>query len=363
MAQKYARDQPPGFTNRVERVAIVGAGGQLGSHLTTALLRTGRHTITALTRRQGSGSSSSTNPLPAGVIAAPVDYDDEATLEAALRGQQFLIITLAVTAPAPAAIHTALVRAAGKVGVRYVMPNGYGADVLAHEGLMRDDRVGGAEVRVRCAEIEATAAGAGSVGWVSMVCGFWYEYSLVVGPVCLGFDHVRKRVTLYDGGETRVNLTTFDQCARAVAALLSLKELSEDEGDEAPTVSRWRNKPLYVASFLVSQREMLESWKRVTGEGEWTVESEPSEERYRKGLEMMQSGTDPMTARMGAAMASFARIFYPDGCGDYESSRGLANGPLGLPKEDLDERTRVAKKMLDDGYPGWVFQRLQNAQG
>lgn len=26
MAQKYARDQPSGFTNRIERVAIVGVG-------------------------------------------------------------------------------------------------------------------------------------------------------------------------------------------------------------------------------------------------------------------------------------------------------------------------------------------------
>lgn len=281
------------------------------------------------------------------MIAAPVDYADEASLVAALRGQQFLIITLSVKAPPET--HAALVRAAGKAGVPYVMPNGYGSDP-ANEALMRDDRLGGAGVKVKCAEIEAAGC-----GWVAMVCGFWFEYSLVVGAVCLGFDHAEKKVTLYDAGETKVNMTTFEQCARAVAALVSLKELPEDEDDEEPTVSRWRNKLLYVASFRVSQREMLESWKRVTGE-EWTVENQPSEERYRKGLEIMQ---DPAMAHMGAALATFARIFYPDGSGDYESSRGLANGLLGLPKEDLDEQVRVAKKMLDDGYAGWVLQRLQ----
>jgi hypothetical protein len=286
------------------------------------------------------------------VIAAPVDYADEATLVAALRGQQFLIITLSVKAPPQT--HAALVRAAGKAGVPYVMPNGYGSDT-ANDALMRDDRLGGAGVKAWCKEIEDAGA-----GWVAMVCGFWYEYSLVVGAVCLGFDHAEKKVTLYDGGETKVNLTTFEQCARAVAALVSLKELPEDEDDEEPTVSRWRNKLLYVASFRVSQREMLESWKRVTGE-EWTVESQPSEERYRKGVEMMQSAGDPGMAHIGAALATFARIFYPDESGDYESSRGLANGLLGLPKEDLDERTRAAKKMLDDGYPAWVLQRMQNA--
>jgi uncharacterized protein YbjT (DUF2867 family) len=48
--------------------------------------------VTALTR------TGSKNSLPAGVVAAPVDYDDEATLVAALQGQQFLVITLPVTA-------------------------------------------------------------------------------------------------------------------------------------------------------------------------------------------------------------------------------------------------------------------------
>jgi hypothetical protein len=234
------------------------------------------------------------------------------------------------------------------------MPNSYGSDP-ANASLLRDDlhQIGPQGVAY-CAEIEAT----GVSSWTALVCGLWYEYSLVLGPVCLGFDHAQKKMTFYDDGEARVNLTTFEQCARAVAALVSLKELPEDEGDEAPTVSGWRNKPLYVSSFLVSQREMLESWKRVTGE-EWTVESEPSQERYQRGVAAMQTAGDPIAARMGAALGSFARLFYPGRGGDYESTRGLANGVLGLPKEDLDERTRVAKKMLDDGYTQWVFGRLQ----
>ncbi|KAK4041054.1 hypothetical protein C8A01DRAFT_15123 [Parachaetomium inaequale] len=346
MAQKYAKDQPSGFTNRIERVALVGAGGQLGSHFATALLRTGKHTVTALTR------AGSKNELPAGVVAAPVDYDDEATLVTALQGQQFLVITLSVTA-APDT-HSKLVRAAAKAGVPYVMPNTYGSDP-ANADLLRDDLLQtGPQGVAHCAEIEAT----GVSSWIALVCGMWYEYSLVLGPVCLGFDHAEKKMTLYDGGEARVNLTTFEQCARAVAALVSLKELPEDEGDEEPTVSRWRNKPLYVSSFLVSQREMLESWERVTGE-EWEVESEPSRERYQRGVAAMQAAGDPIGVRMGAALATFVRLFYPNGGGDFESTRGLANGLLGLPKEDLDERTRVAKKMLDDGYPQWVFGRLQ----
>jgi len=36
--------------------------------------------------------------------------------------------------------------------------------------------------------------------------------------------------------------------------------------------------------------------------------------------------------------------------GDYEHKHGSANALLGLPKEDLDERTKVAKEMIDSGY-------------
>ena len=41
----------------------------------------------------------------------------------------------------------------------------------------------------------------------------------------------------------------------------------------------------------------------------------------------------------------YTRVFYPDGGGDFEASRGLQNDVLGLPKEDLDEFTKIAVQM------------------
>jgi hypothetical protein len=139
------------------------------------------------------------------------------------------------------------------------MPNAYGTD-LANEDILCDELLGsGRQARQFCDEIEAT----GSCGWVVLGCGLWYEYSLVLGPMVFGFDHEAKKMTMYDRGEVRINVTTFEQCARAVAALLSLPELPWDEAEDVRgTVSGWRNRVVYVASFLVSQREMFESWKR-----------------------------------------------------------------------------------------------------
>lgn len=325
------------------------AGGQLGTYFAKALIATGRHTVTALTR------PGSANQLAAGVKAIPVDYNDEQTLIDALQNQQFLIITLPVTV-APDT-QSKLVRAAAAAGVPYVMPSYYGSDVT-NSALLKDDLLSSNGAQL-CAEIEATGVSA----WTAMVCGLWYEYSIVLGPLCLGFDHANKTMTFYDDGAAKVNLSTFEQCGRAVAGLLSLKELPDDEGDASPTVSSWRNKPLYVSSFLVSQRDMFESWKRATGEtdADWTIEYESSQARYQRGVAMMQGAADPLSTRMGAALASFVRLFFPSGDGAYETTRVLANDALGLPKEDLDERTAVAKKMLDEGYPDWVFGRLRNA--
>jgi len=44
-----------------------------------------------------------------------------------------------------------------------------------------------------------------------------------------------------------------------------LKELPDDESDTSLTLSRWMNKPLYISSFLISQRDMLDSVNRVMG--------------------------------------------------------------------------------------------------
>ena len=73
-----------------------------------ALVATGKHTVTALTRPD------STSEIPNGVKSVTVDYADKESLVAALRGQDALIITLSITAPPET--HPALVEAAGPAG-------------------------------------------------------------------------------------------------------------------------------------------------------------------------------------------------------------------------------------------------------
>ena len=96
---------------------------------------------------------------------------------------------------------------------------------------------------------------------------------------------------------------------------------------------------VYVSSFTVSQRDMLESALRVTGtkEVDWTITKEPAQERYASGIKEIQEGK-----RIGFAKMLYTRVFYPDGSGDFEQHKGTLNSLLGLPKEDIDEATKAA---------------------
>jgi len=98
--------------------------------MTAALLRTGKHTLTAITR-----ASSQQSPLPYGVARKQVDYSRPETLVDALRGQDALVITLGGHAPPETDMQ--LIRAAAEAGVSWILPNEWSPDT-AHEALVGD---------------------------------------------------------------------------------------------------------------------------------------------------------------------------------------------------------------------------------
>ncbi|KAF4951038.1 hypothetical protein FGADI_7775 [Fusarium gaditjirri] len=317
---RYAKDQPAGFSNNIERVAIVGAGGTVGSHIASALLQTGIHTITALTR-QGSTSN-----LPDGINVAPIDYNNESTLIAALKNQQFLIITMAPNAPKDT--HSKLVQAAAKAGVPYIMPNGYAGDT--EQVKLGQDTLLGPIAKANRDEIEGLG-----MKWITVCCGFWFDYSLAGGESRFGFDFDKKSLTLYDDGNVKISTSTLAQVGRAVGKVLSLKELPEDENDQTLTVSSFLNKAVYINSFIVSQRDLFESVKRVTGtsNADWTVTHESSKKRYDEGMAQVKRGD-----MSGFSKLLYARAFFPEDPSDLSAK--AQNSLLCLPEENLDEATK-----------------------
>ncbi|KAH7014944.1 putative isoflavone reductase family protein [Ilyonectria destructans] len=318
---RYARSQPVGFKNAVERVAIIGAGGTIGSHITAALLQTGKHSVKALTRK---GSSTK---LPEGVVVAPIDYSDQASIVAALKDQHFFIITMAPTAPRDT--HSKLVQAAAEAGVPYVMPNGYAGDIDNIK--FGEDTLLGPVAKANRDEIERLG-----MQWITVCCGFWYDYSLAGGEARFGFDFDKRSLTIYDDGNTKNSTSTLSQVGRAVAKVLSLKELPDDENDKSLTLSGFLNKGVYLKSFVVSQNDMFESAKRVTrtSDADWTVTHESTKKRYEDGLAQVKGGN-----MAGFSKLLYARAFYPEDPNDLSAK--AQNELLGLPDESLDESTKV----------------------
>ena len=286
-------------------------------------MKTGKHQVTAITR------ADSTTKIPEGVAVKKVNYDDQDSLVQALQGQDALLITMGVTAPPEQ--ETKLIDAAAKANVRWILPNEWGADG-SNEQLGKDNMLGPRKAEGR-KHIESLGQ-----SWIGIACNFWYEYSLGSGSNTFGFSFKDRTVTFIDDGNTQINTSTWPQCGRAVAALLSLKLLPEDENDKSPCVAQFRNKYCFISSFLVSQKDMFESVLRVTGTSadDWTISYEEHEKRYKSGVELLQQGQ-----RAGFARLLYTRMFYPNGDGNYEASKGLDNELLGLPKEDLDEQTKI----------------------
>ncbi|KAH8674459.1 CipA protein [Tricladium varicosporioides] len=342
MSQQFAKDQPKGFNNHLQNIAIVGAGGQIGKFITEAILKKGKHNLTAITRADG-GSQ-----IPAGVTIQKVDYADQNSIVEALKGQDALIITMGVMAPPDQ--QSKLIEAAAIAGVPWVFPNEFGG-TGANEQAGKDIMLGPMKQAVR-EQIEKL----GKSSWIGIACNFWYEFSLAGGFYRYGFDMKKKTAIFFDDGLTKIFTSTWPQTGRAVAQLLALKVLPEDENDTTLCLSNYRNKFMQISSFKISQRDMLDSILRVTGdkESDWKITKRPVQEVYKEGTEMLKAGK-----RVGFGQLLYARYFYPDMAEFIEGrDMDLDNEKLGLEKEDLDEFTKEAVRLFETGYFDSEFKQL-----
>ncbi|KAJ5580340.1 uncharacterized protein N7459_006325 [Penicillium hispanicum] len=312
----------------IERVAIVGATGRMGGAFAKALVQTGAHTVTALTRADSKGK------VPDGVHSVAVDYDDESSIVKALQGQQFLAITLSVRAPPE--LHGKITAAAGKAGVPYIMPNAYGYPISPED--VEEQGPYAKAVLERISE-----ANNGVSSHVLLPCGFWYEWSLGVGEQWFGFSIKERKVTFFDDGRRTITVSTWDQCGLALAKLLSLP-LS----GTSPSVTDFRDGEVRIYSFRVSQRDMLDSLHRVLGttDADWDITYEPVAKRLQDGAEELAKGQ--MT---GFAKILYGGVFSPTNkISDFAGTTKTANEVLGLPQESLDEATKRTVEMIQNGW-------------
>lgn len=323
-------------TPPLKNIAIVGAGGNIGSYILSALLSNPHFNITALTR------TDSTATFPPSITVTHIDYSNPSTLVTALTGQDCLIITLSVTARTA---QDALIRAAALAHVPWILPNEFG---MHNSEAAQKETVGFAKTHARELIEEL-----GVSSWIGVTCGFWYEFSLSGGTDLFGIDVLKKEAVLLDGGEGRQNTSTWGQVGRAVERVLALPVSAGDDGEGEGeggkgglTLQHYRNRMLYVSSFAVSQKDMLASVMRVTGtkEEEWKISHQSARERLEVARKEMEGGSVK-----GFQRHLYTRYFI-DEEGLFEKTHALCNKELGLPEEDLDEATGRAVELAKSDY-------------
>jgi hypothetical protein len=310
----------------LKKIAIVGASGNIGSHITSALLAKNRFTLTAISRHDSKAT------FPSGIAVARIDYSKRETIVQALKGQDALIITMSVFARGA---QEQLIRAAADAGVPWVLPNEFG---MYNTEEAQNDTIGPGK-RLDRELIESLRVSS----WLGVTTGFWYEYSL--SSTFYGIDIKKREVVFADEGTQRLNTSTWAQVGRAVANLLSLPVSASQQS--GPSLEQYRNRMLFVSSFALSQREMFESLKRVTGttDSDWKITSEPAKQRFAHAQEKLRGGDH---RAFGKVM--YTRYLMDDEAGLFEKSRGLDNEELGLPKEDLDEATKAGVELAESDF-------------
>ncbi|KAL2829615.1 hypothetical protein BJY01DRAFT_240611 [Aspergillus pseudoustus] len=257
--------------NHISKITIVGAFGKNDRFMSEALLKTSKHTVTAIRRAM------SETQLPEEVMTKKVDHGNLEMIVEALRGHEALVIIL--SGHAPKETEADLVRGTAEAGVEWILPNEWSADT-GNEDLVNDLFFLQPKVPTRRLIDEL-----GKSSFISVYTGCWYEWFLAMGPTSI---------------------------RRAVAARLGLPIKPEGPNDKA-CLRNFKNNVVYVKSFTVSQKGILESALRVTGTkiDDWTIAKERSQGRYSTGVKELREGK-----RTGYAKFGYARVFFSDGSGD-----------------------------------------------
>ncbi|KXS16208.1 hypothetical protein M427DRAFT_31746 [Gonapodya prolifera JEL478] len=267
------------------------AGGNSGHHIAQALLAaknfTG-HRIDARQQRHQSAGRSHCETRGLDVFSTLVD---------ALREQDVLVITL--HSLAPPGTREKLIRAAGEAGVKWILPNAWGIDGT-YELIARDLPM------FAVAKTWALITEIGKSSYIAITTGFWYEWSLDI-PDAFGFDFANKRGTLFDGGNSKIPIST------------------------------WPHNVIFESVLRVTD----------TDRSEWTVTMEPTAERFSTNKALLGKGDRRAFGRM-----LYSRVMYADGWGDFLRYSTSINDDLRLLTEDMDDATRRAIKRQQEG-DGW----------
>ncbi|KAH6644859.1 hypothetical protein C7974DRAFT_440467 [Boeremia exigua] len=270
----------PPFKN----VLLIGASGNLGTALLTALLPS-QYRVTPTT------PPSPPSPPPCATKDVVIS-----TIGGAIVGDQNRFIDAALAA-----------------GVTRFIPSEFGPDTLqpgVHEVIP--------SLPAKLSTVQYLRTKEGALEWTSVITGVWLDWALTSG--LFAFDVQNKVARVVDRGATAFTGTLLAKVAKAVLAIL-------DRPQET------RNRYVYISSFTTTQNEVLAAFERVDGR-KWSVVHENSEDILATGRKMVQQGDYGGTMHL-------VRYIVTNKAGLGLSPREkLWDERLGLEEDDLEQMVR-----------------------
>ncbi|KKF92360.1 putative NADH-flavin reductase [Ceratocystis platani] len=289
----------------IQKVAVVGASGNVGRSTTKALLEQGFQ-VTGITREQSNGTTL------AGVKHIKSDYSEE-SLVAALKGHDALVSTVSsIVVGESLAFQKTIIDAAIKAGVKTFVPSEYGVDTAN-------------PVAPKCIPflqdkidiLNYLKSQENKISWIAIISGSMFDWGLNI-PGFGGWDVKSRTATIFDGGDIPYEATNLDQVGRAIALSLKSPDLT-------------RNQYVYINSFTVTQNDVLKALEKAT-DSKWEVSQGTVTGLWDGGAEQVKNGN-----LMGTLAQIAGTIYGKGGLANYSVDKGLWNDKIGLAGETLDD--------------------------
>ncbi|KAH8589869.1 hypothetical protein B0O99DRAFT_552959 [Bisporella sp. PMI_857] len=267
----------------IKKVALVGATGTLGPTILKVLLESKLFEITVLTRE------SSNHSIPGTVVVKPVDYGSNASLVAALQGQDALISVVSATAIAS---QKNLIDAAISAGVKRFIPSEFGS--IIHNPPASAIPIFAPKIQIQ-KYLKQKAAEVPGFSYTSVFNGPLLDWCLSAG---LLVDVKHKKAELVDGGDVVFSATRLAVVGHGVVSVLSYPKETA-------------NRSVVIKDIDITQRQIINIAKELDPSGSWSITNVSSATQEQEAYASLAKGEFDS----GVFMKFLFRCIYGEGYG------------------------------------------------
>lgn len=296
----------------LQKIALIGATGDLGSHILDALVDAGSFEVTVLQRKSSQSKPKHSSKIR--IVSVADDYPFDG-MKQCLQGQDAVIVAFRLK---DLEQHYRIADAAVAAGVKRFIPADFGScdssSQRAQELIPLFKKKSGMGDR-----LQELARSHSNFTWTSIVCGHFFDWGLKED--FLHFNLASCTADILDDGNMKSSQSTLERVAQVTARILQRpKETS--------------NRVLFVQSFCVSQNEVLASLEKATT-SKWTVNRIDSEKFIREHKQKAEAGDAQANEELVFALGAVD--------GNWETRDEFAMSLLGLENENLDD---VVKRVV-----------------